>query len=208
MIALMPLSVVARVWTFTLHFDISPEDEKRLREQKPERVFVIWHNRLFLAAEIIRRFRKPHPLSGLISASKDGAWLAAFYRVLGIGVVRGSSSHRGARALQDCLDAMHDGSDIAITPDGPRGPRYSVKAGSVWLATKTGSPLALIGADFRRAYRFKSWDGFYLPRPFSTVRLRCSIYQDTEALKAAFPDTNSEGDALKKAMVSIHETLV
>ncbi len=65
---------------------------------------------------------------------------------------------------------------MGITPDGPRGPRYEFKEGALIVARRAKIPLLLIGADFESAWRFrKAWDMFYLPKPFSKVRMRCEL---------------------------------
>ncbi len=70
---------------------------------------------------------------------------------------------------------LRAGHDIGITPDGPRGPIYELKPGAVIVPRRTGAPLLLVGAEFSSAWRLKSWDRFYVPRPFSRVRMRCEI---------------------------------
>ena len=74
------------------------------------------------------------------------------------------------------------GRDVGITPDGPRGPRYDFKPGAVVVAQLAGAPVLLFGAKYHSAWRLPSWDGFYLPVPFSRVTLRCE--QATAGLAA------------------------
>ena len=75
----------------TLRFEMSPEDKERFERRDRPIAFVLWHNRLFLAAEIFRRHRKGRKIFALVSASKDGAWLDAFFSIAGLSTVRGSS---------------------------------------------------------------------------------------------------------------------
>jgi hypothetical protein len=136
-----------------------------------------------------------------VSASKDGAWLAAFFKLVGIEAVRGSSSHRGVAALRELIAAVQAGMDVAITPDGPRGPRYTVKQGPVLVARRAGAPLLLASCKFHSAWRLKSWDGFYLPKPFSKITLRCIQLPCVESL---------EGDAatiIQDALMAITEDI-
>src|SRR5690348_17161734 len=89
-------------------------------------IAAIWHNRLALAMPVWKWWQKSHPrenLAALISASRDGALLARTFSYFGIKPIRGSSSRRGAQALLELTSALHDGLNVAITPDGPRGPR-------------------------------------------------------------------------------------
>jgi lysophospholipid acyltransferase (LPLAT)-like uncharacterized protein len=118
-----------------------------------------------------RRFAPNNPVNGLVSASKDGAWLTAFFKLLGISSIRGSSSWRGGAAMLEIIRKLEAGEDVGITPDGPRGPCYNWKHGSAQLALKTGHPLFLLGMRFHKASRLHSWDKFYIPFPFSRVDL-------------------------------------
>jgi lysophospholipid acyltransferase (LPLAT)-like uncharacterized protein len=171
--AIWPLGALLRAWGRTLRFELGPEDREAFNCWDRPVALVVWHNRLFLAAEIIRRCRRGRPFYGLISASKDGAWLAAFFRMVGISAVRGSSSRGAREAVSALIDVARAGNDIGITPDGPRGPRYEFKPGGLIVARRAGAPLVLIGAEFFSATQLRSWDRFYIPRPFSRVRIRC-----------------------------------
>ena len=83
--------------------------------------------------------------------------------------VRGSSSRRGSRALRELVDLVDSGHDIAITPDGPRGPRYFFGPGAISVAQLTATPIIPMHAKFSSCWRMKSWDGFIIPLPFSTI---------------------------------------
>jgi lysophospholipid acyltransferase (LPLAT)-like uncharacterized protein len=152
--------------------EISPADRRVLEWGERPMAFVLWHNRLFISAEIFRRFRSRR-LCGLVSASRDGAWLAAFYSLMGMEAARGSSSRFGREAAGQLTEALRSGLDIGVTPDGPRGPCYDFKEGALIVARRAHAPMLLFGAEFTSAWRLGSWDGFYLPRPFSAVRVRC-----------------------------------
>jgi len=90
---------------------------------------------------------------------------------LGFGAVRGSSTRGGIRALSEALEKLSEGTDIAVTPDGPRGPKQKFKPGALFLARESGAPIVLGACVPKRAWRLKSWDGFYVPKPFSRVVL-------------------------------------
>src|SRR6185295_10282799 len=128
----------------------------------PNVIAVGWHNRDFLAGEVYRRFRAKYRMVALVSTSRDGAWLAAYLKMLGMLVVRGSSSKRGVQAMREIIsESRRSGADIAITPDGPRGPLYDIKPGVLLVARLTKLPLLIIAPKFLSAWRLKSWDGFY-----------------------------------------------
>lgn len=169
-IAVWPLVSLVRLWASTLRIALTEESERLVRIAKPT-VFVLWHNRLFIAAELKRRFRAGHPMCGLISASRDGGWLAAFYASWGVKPVRGSSSRLGREAATGLIDELRAGSDAGITPDGPRGPVYEMKPGALFVARRSGARLCLLGMDYKSSWRLRSWDGFHLPKPFSRATL-------------------------------------
>ncbi len=169
------LAALLRVWGRTLRFHADPETFARLTKSGEPAAVVLWHNRLFLSAEIFRRYRTKRRIYGLVSASKDGAWLAAFYRMIGIHPVRGSSNGNGREAARTLIEVMRGGHDIGITPDGPRGPMYVVEPGVLVVTRRNHAPMILLGAEFSAAWRLKSWDRFYIPAPFSRITMRCTV---------------------------------
>jgi len=174
-VLLWPLGVLVRLWGMSLRFDTSDEDWHNYTKRDVPVAIVLWHNRLFLSAEIVRRFRRGRTPYALVSASPDGAWLTAFFSMASLNTVRGSSSRLGREAATALVNVIHDGHDVGITPDGPRGPCYEVKPGSVIVTRRTRAPILLVGAEFGTAWRLRSWDRFYLPLPFSRVRMRCEV---------------------------------
>ena len=137
-------------------------------------IICVWHNRLAYAMYAYRDSIKPvsgRRLAAMVSASKDGAFLVEILRAFGIEPVRGSTSRRGRQALLELSRQMKAGLHLAITPDGPRGPCYEIQDGILSLAQVTGLPIIPLGCASRRKLRFKSWDRFQLPLPFT----RCDI---------------------------------
>lgn len=137
-------------------------------------IVCFWHNRILGVAHA---FLKSYPpgrggVTVLTSPSGDGEILAGVMRRLGMGAVRGSSSRRGARAMRELIDVITSGGDVAITPDGPRGPRYCLGPGVIALASATGAPILPVHASFSRAFRMKTWDGFIIPLPTCRVCVR------------------------------------
>ena len=134
-------------------------------------IYCLWHNRLILCMEAYLEQTKQRSvgkgLAALISASKDGAFLAAILERFGVAPVRGSSSRRGAQALLELTSWAERGYDLAITPDGPRGPRYVVQEGAMSLAQLTGLPIVPFSFYAPRKIQVKSWDAFQIPLPFS-----------------------------------------
>ena len=153
------------------------EDESGLFEgaSHSPAIFCIWHNRLALSLIVNRRFVRPRTcsqgLAVLVSASKDGGFLARVLELFGVQPVRGSSSRRGAQALLELTTWAERGYDLAITPDGPRGPCYVVQEGVISLAQLTGLPIVPVTFRLGWKWRLKSWDRFQVPIPFS----RCDV---------------------------------
>jgi lysophospholipid acyltransferase (LPLAT)-like uncharacterized protein len=162
-------SRVARALIRTLRFQI--DDRAGVVGKANERplIWAFWHNRLFVVPYIAEHFLPQYHGFALTSASKDGEILAAYLKCFGVGAVRGSSSRGGARALVEMKRLMDRGTSTAITPDGPRGPRYHFNPGLIKLAQITGCPIMPIHISYSRFWQLKSWDGFMIPRPFASV---------------------------------------
>jgi lysophospholipid acyltransferase (LPLAT)-like uncharacterized protein len=132
---------------------------------------VYWHQHIVFGIQALRLL-EPHGLTPgfLISPSVDGTGPAMLARRIGGHVIRGSSTHTGARALRDFYEAIvKQQISPAITPDGPRGPVHEFKQGAVVLAQLTGKPILPIAVSASRTLRFSTWDRFELPLPFSRV---------------------------------------
>src|SRR5262245_55386841 len=104
----------------------------------------------------------------LISDHRDGELITQVVSRLGFGVVRGSTTRGGARALREMAHRVDRG-HLCVTPDGPKGPRRHVHQGLAYLASRTGLPIVSAGMAFRRPWRARSWDRFAVPRPFSAA---------------------------------------
>jgi lysophospholipid acyltransferase (LPLAT)-like uncharacterized protein len=167
--------VAIRLWTATLRIEMSAEVRRRLEKTDGPLAVLFWHNRLFAISEIYRRHRSPRSIYGLVSGSRDGAWLAEFFEFAGIKTVRGSSTRHAREAVGALVRAMREGHDIGITPDGPRGPLHDFKGGGLIVARRAQASVLLLGQAFESAWRLRSWDRFYLPRPFSRIRVYCAL---------------------------------
>lgn len=155
---------VVRTWLGTVRGRLYCADgrEHPTLPEKERFIYAFWHESLLAPVKIRARVRV------LVSQSNDGELMTQVCRRLRIGVVRGSSTRGGAEGL---LDMIREGrSDhLAMTPDGPRGPRRRVKPGVVFVASHACLPIVPIGIGFRRAWRAGSWDRFAVPYPFSTI---------------------------------------
>ena len=166
---------VVQAYVLTLRFRWEEKSGNYRDQIDGPAIYCLWHNRLILCMEAYRQQRGTHSMgqgmAALISASKDGAFLAAILERFGIEPVRGSSSRRGPQALLELTSWAERGYDLAITPDGPRGPRYIVQQGAMSLAQLTGRPIFPFGFHAHWKIQLKSWDAFQIPLPFS----RCDL---------------------------------
>ncbi len=139
-------------------------------------IFALWHNRLALCMTIwhshVIKKRPANGLAALISASKDGGLLARTLEYFDVEAVRGSSSRRGGQAMLELTTHTDNGRNVAITPDGPRGPCYAVQDGIISLAQVSGLPIQPVSAHVRGKLTLGSWDKFQVPLPFA----RCDIF--------------------------------
>ena len=193
-----------QVWSHTIRFEI--EDRGKILQAPVSERFIgaAWHNRLLLLPFAIRRFITQRQGAALISASRDGAWLANLVHRFGFSVVRGSSSRKGAAAMLQLADVIASGHDVVITPDGPRGPAYRPGGGIILLAQKTGARVVPLNLEYARCWRLPSWDKFILPRPFTRVRF--ILGQAHEVLKTSNEEEfEAERERLKSAMMALVE---
>lgn len=126
-------------------------------------LYAFWHESIF------GTLYEPGKLKVLISQHADGEWIARICNWLGLDVVRGSTTRGGRQAVQNLVRSVGSTANLAITPDGPRGPRRQMQPGAVWLASTTGIPIVLIGIGYPRAWRLTSWDKFGVPVPGSSI---------------------------------------
>lgn len=138
-------------------------------------IFALWHNRLALCVPLYERYLRAYDPSrsvvALVSASRDGGLLTHVLKLFRIECARGSSSRRGPQALRELVSWGENGYDLAITPDGPRGPCYTVREGVISTAQLTG--LVIVPASYHLNWKIqlKSWDRFQIPLPFA----RCEV---------------------------------
>lgn len=142
-------------------------------------VLVLWHGQILACT-----YAHASPTAVIVSEHRDGEIIARILASLGFTAVRGSSSRGGARALLEAAAVLERGMDIAITPDGPRGPRHSYAPGAVTLAFRAGVPVVSITSHVDRAWRLGSWDAFEIPKPFARVTVAYSAPRTVDATTA------------------------
>jgi len=162
-------------------------------------IYCIWHNRLALSMRIyfayVRERKQSTGLAALVSASKDGALLARILEDFGVQAVRGSSSRRGPQALLELTTWADRGYDLAITPDGPRGPCYIVQEGVMSLAQLTSLPIVPVSCELHPKIRLRSWDRFQIPLPFGKCVVRLG-----EPIRVPREATDQEREGLREQL--------
>lgn len=131
----------------------------RLEQEGKNYILAFWHGTMLLPWYL----NGGKKFAALISKSKDGDLLNKLLKRWDYNVIRGSSSTGGEVALGIMVDFAKNNNSIAITPDGPRGPAFKLKAGAVVTAKKSGLPLVLVGIGFKNKKLLKSWDSFQVP---------------------------------------------
>jgi lysophospholipid acyltransferase (LPLAT)-like uncharacterized protein len=164
-------------------------------------VLAFWHGTMLLPWYLHRNKN----FTALISKSKDGDLLSKILRRWNYNVIRGSSSTGGDVALSIMVDYAKNNCSIAITPDGPRGPVFKLKAGAVITAKKSGLPLVLLGIGYKNKKVLKSWDSFQVPFFFTKANAVFSepIYVDN---KLSYDDTSKIIESCEKQLRELQET--
>ena len=132
-------------------------------------IVAMWHGDLLMQPLNYRAFRKNGVVKVIVSEHRDGKLIKKVCEHLGVGGIAGSSSKGGAKALINAIKSLKKGIDVAITPDGPRGPIYSVADGIVALSQKTGVKIVPFSSKPSKYWQMKSWDKFIVPKPFGEI---------------------------------------
>jgi lysophospholipid acyltransferase (LPLAT)-like uncharacterized protein len=141
-------------------------DAARRRSGGP--VLYVFTHGVLLPLSYTHRGRRIHVL---VSESRDGEIITRVIERLGFATVRGSSTRGGARAIARLAARAREGFDLGITPDGPKGPRFSAEPGTVFVAARAGVPVVPVGVAATSGWRADSWDRFLVPKPFARVWL-------------------------------------
>lgn len=153
-------------WTTRIYW-FKTDEAKALEDNGKGLIYAIWHNQqLFLLYPY-----RGQKIAPLISKSSDGEYIARCLPHFGMIAVRGSTSKGGARALIKLIQATREGYRPMLTPDGPRGPIYTVQPGILFLAKKTGLPIIPVGAALSHKIKVGSWDKMRVPLPFGKTAL-------------------------------------
>ena len=172
-------------------------------------IYAVWHGRIVMMPWLnawLRRTRGARRAAVLASRSRDGEIVSRYVARFGLATIRGSSSHGGAGALRQLVATVRAGEDVAVVPDGPRGPRRQLQPGVVTLAALTGAPIVPLAFAARPAHRLASWDEQLVPWPFARSVLvfgeTIAVPRDADRQRAvkeverALNDTTADADRM------------
>jgi len=159
--------LLGRTWRMRVTHD---DAVRTARATNTPIVFSLWHGQMLP----LLYAHRDEGVTVLISEHADGEIIARIATDFGFRTVRGSTSRGAARALLGLSRVLEDGGELAITPDGPRGPAKSIAPGVGVVARRAGVPVIAAAASASKAWRLKSWDKFMIPRPFATVHVAYS----------------------------------
>ncbi len=152
----------------TLRFRIlGKKHYRRLKQTGQNFLIAVWHGRIFLPVYALRN----QDIAVIVSQHWDGEMIARTIRMLGYRAIRGSSTRGGKEAFHQMVAYLRSGGVGANIPDGPTGPRHRLKPGTLFLAQRSGVPVLPMSFSAVRGKKFRSWDRFLLPLPFSRVAL-------------------------------------
>ncbi len=164
-VGLALLRALAATWRYRV---TGFEHIRALRETRRPFLFVLWHSRIL---PLLYRHRG-EDIVMLISRHRDGGYLADLGARWGYRSVRGSTQRGGEVGLLGIVRALQAGAVVAMTPDGPRGPRERVQPGAIAAAQHADVPLIAVGARPTSAWYLESWDRMCIPKPFAAIDVR------------------------------------
>jgi lysophospholipid acyltransferase (LPLAT)-like uncharacterized protein len=185
------LRMLAKTWRIRVIGDEGLNAERSARRPV---IFVLWHGQML---PLLYQHRN-QAVRVLISEHRDGELVARTAIALGFGTVRGSSTRGSGRALLGLVREVEAGKDIAVTPDGPRGPAKSFAPGALIVAQRTGARLVPITAVAKSAWHLKSWDRFMIPKPFARVVISYGPMTSVDATDVR--DAQHEAERIKAIM--------
>ena len=158
------IRALASTWRYQT---VGEEIPAGLRSRKEPILFTLWHGQMLP----LLWFHRNQGVAVLVSEHSDGEIIARILEWMGYALIRGSTSRGAGRALIGLTRTLKDGNDVAITPDGPRGPRHKFAPGAVVAANRADVPIVPTVAHVERCWQLSSWDGFVIPKPFARITI-------------------------------------
>lgn len=165
---ILPVLIVLIIRTigFSLRYKFFNSDSFKDATSDGNCIFVFWHQKFFP----LLYSHKNSKINVMVSQHKDGELIARALKFLGFTVTRGSTTRDGMKACRSMTKVINK-YNLAITPDGPKGPRYHFSGGAVTIAKLSGRPIVPVGIGAKKARYFSSWDRFMLPLPASRINI-------------------------------------
>ena len=146
------------------------DDCNTIQAKNPPAIGLLWHNRLLFFPTLFPRWEREHTMA-VISASRDGEYIADLCHYFGVESVRGSTKSGAVKVQLGANRVVQEGKYILYTPDGPRGPKYHVSPGPIRLASENGIRIVPIAVNYSSYWELKSWDNFQIPKPWAKISL-------------------------------------
>ena len=146
------------------------DDSRTLQTKDPPAIGILWHNRLLFFPTMIPRWEREHTMA-VISASRDGEYIADLCHYLGVESVRGSTKRGAVKVQLGANRVVQAGKYVCYTPDGPRGPKYHMSPGPIRMASETGIRIVPMAVNYSSYWELKSWDNFQIPKPWAKITL-------------------------------------
>lgn len=185
------LRALASTWRVRVTNDAS---YRTLHAEGKPFIFAFWHGQLLPLLWLHRG----QGVAIVISSHRDGELVAGIAERLGLRAIRGSSTRGAARALLGVVRELESGGEVAMTPDGPRGPARRFASGALVAAQRVGAPIIGIGVAATRAWHLKSWDRFMIPKPFARVRVTYTA--PTRVAAASARDAEAEAPRFEELL--------
>ncbi len=192
------IAIYCLIWMVgkTMRFETDATDYRDHSDPKLSVPIICgWHDRLFAGAYYFR----DRGLVVMSSISFDAEYTARVIQRFGFGIIKGSSTRGGARALVEMVRAMKTGIPMLFTIDGPRGPRYEAKPGPPLLAKLTGCPILPISIEAKRYFTVGSWDKAQIPFPFTRAKVFVS--------EPIFVSPNADDAELEQKRIDLQNAL-
>jgi lysophospholipid acyltransferase (LPLAT)-like uncharacterized protein len=175
---------------------VGEENLDIIRKEEKSVIYAFWHGRMLILAFSHRKL-KAHVL---ISQHRDGEYIARIIHRLGFVSVRGSTTRGGAKAIFEMCEKTASGFDVAVTPDGPKGPGFQVQPGTIYIAQRSSMPIVPITNSAEKRWTLSTWDRFIIPKPFSktVIMLGKPIYVPAE----------SASEELEKIRIDLESQLI
>ncbi|RDU73658.1 DUF374 domain-containing protein [Helicobacter aurati] len=131
----------------------------------------LWHGNFLMMPYLYAKVRKKPNMSFITSAHNDGIIIEKYFHSFGLQAIRGSTGidKGGTKALITAIRALKNGQDVAVTPDGPRGPYKSIANGILLMGIKSGIGICPCKISPKRYWELNTWDKFCIPKPFTSI---------------------------------------